>query len=117
MSEGADLFYVIIGEGGDGLVQQHARLRRIVGERNVSDRFLGESGADDSILGSPDPKTQPHALPAALVEALGAGEQDRSGSSTDDVRCSITAFRDRPPGHAQLVGRVRHGGAFSAYGR
>jgi hypothetical protein len=73
-AEGADLLDVVLRTAGDGLVHQQRGLVGILGEVDVPHRFLGQSGAEDLVVGIADPQAQQHPMVAALVEALGPGQ-------------------------------------------
>ena len=54
-AERSNLRNSILAAALDGLVQQHLGGSQIVGEINVSDRFLGHPRAEDFVIGVAEP--------------------------------------------------------------
>jgi hypothetical protein len=76
--EGLHLGYIVVEATGDGLVEEQGGDGGIVGEINVSHRFLRQPRTENMVVGVTEAKPEQHPRAAAFVEALGAGQQELS---------------------------------------
>lgn len=95
VSEAADLGDVVVGAADDRLVEEGGGVVGVVGEVDVSDGFLGQSGAADLVVGVTDSQAQQHPLLTRVVEAFGAfGEEladpiQRVGLASPVAKCFV----------------------------
>ena len=76
VAERTDLFDLVALAAGDGLVEKRARPRRPLGEVDVTHRLFGQPGPEQLVVGIAATQPEQHAIVAAFIEALGAGQQE-----------------------------------------